>query len=468
MSCSLCQAGTYSSGYGLTMSMGCSLCQAGAYSSIVGTSSSMSCALCQAGAYSSMVGSSSSMTCTLCQAGTFQSNPGQSTCINCTAGTYGISAGASLCTTCTVGSYQSSTGQLALIPSTGPMAVTGSAATGYPLLTPSAGLYCTNFYSGSSGFTIASGTGSCVNDYQYACYPSVNAPCPFYDLYSPQFSWNAQNIPATSPCYCTAPFTPTSTSSTWTCTSGCVTTAACTNRANVLAFATPVTLPTTASGCPIAQCVSGALLSGTSCLLGQCNYCPAGTYTNTSAASACLVCTSGSYAPQNASACVLCTAGTYASMGGLSSCAACAPGFYTLGSFASTACQGCTAGKYANASGSSGCVACSAGTYASANGSSACLLCSAGQYSSNGLTQCQSCTACDPSLATTNHACGLGSVSNTVFCTCNAGYYGTGLPQGCSPCPLYTTSLNGSSSVLSCMCLPGYVCRYISSCFMHT
>ncbi len=94
----------------------------------------------------------------------------------------------------------------------------------------------------------------------------------------------------------------------------------------------------------------------------ECTNCIAGTYSNVSIASACLVCDAGSYSQdESASSCTQCSAGTYTFSEGTSLTD--------------------VAGTYVAFVGASSCLLCAAGTY-SDQASSSCRLCTAGKYSS--------------------------------------------------------------------------------------
>ena len=111
-SCTLCPAGSYSSGTGWTS---CTACSPGTYSASTGASS---CSLCSNGGYAPLSGASlcsvcasgsytsgsASSSCTSCSAGFFTSYIGSTTCYSCTAGKYS-SSGSCSCTSCSAGSY---------------------------------------------------------------------------------------------------------------------------------------------------------------------------------------------------------------------------------------------------------------------------------------------------------------------------------------------------------------------------
>ena len=72
----------------------CSVCEAGTYSSSDGAKS---CDACPAGTYTETSGATA---CSVCQAGTYAGTSGATACLACAAGTYGGSSGATDCLKC--------------------------------------------------------------------------------------------------------------------------------------------------------------------------------------------------------------------------------------------------------------------------------------------------------------------------------------------------------------------------------
>ena len=101
--------------------------------------------------------------------------------------------------------------------------------------------------------------------------------------------------------------------------------------------------------------------------------------------------------------------------------------------------------------------------------------CAAGKYGNQQTSNCSACKICDRNAAA-NNPCVAGSASDTVVCTCNAGYWGDG--SFCSPCKVCglqaTTSgtpCNGGYPYdsVACTCNGGYYgngvqCNLCSPC----
>jgi len=98
-SCSICPAGTYSSG----KASNCSLCPAGTYSA----AGQYYCTQCPPGTAISSGGSS----CTPCSPGYYATSAGSTSCSACAEGTYANGNGSTTCTPCSPGTFQNQTGQ---------------------------------------------------------------------------------------------------------------------------------------------------------------------------------------------------------------------------------------------------------------------------------------------------------------------------------------------------------------------
>ena len=101
---SLCALGTIS---GATA---CTLCSAGLYQSGTGMTSAGSCVSCGVGTFQPSAGASA---CVYCVAGTFSTGTGMTTCSQCSAGTYSTALGATAaaaCSNCGAGSFQTAAG----------------------------------------------------------------------------------------------------------------------------------------------------------------------------------------------------------------------------------------------------------------------------------------------------------------------------------------------------------------------
>jgi hypothetical protein len=123
-------------------------------------------------------------------------------------------------------------------------------------------------------------------------------------------------------------------------------------------------------------------------------------------------------------------------VGASSAPASCPNGTYNadVGDSSPAGCSQCPLGQSCSAAFSTAGVACAAGTYASAFGQSACTACAAGTY--------------------------LNSTGSASQCPlCQAGYY-CQTPVQITACPANTNASSGSTSLLQCICLPGYMCDY--------
>ena len=194
----------------------------------------------------------------------------------------------------------------------------------------------------------------------------------------------------------------------------------------------------------------------------SCQQCPAGYYTSSVGTSSCTQCPDGFTSDSGASQCTAISIVAQATTAQPTTSTTAQPTTTTpvqipcaAGTFSlfpdSSACQNCSAGTYSSFSGSSVCQNCSAGTYSSFSGSSACQNCSAGNYTAIRATGCLQCDSGYTSLQASDEC--------TLIPSCSIGSYGT--PPDCSPCPPNTnSSVNHTSNLLDCRCLPGFICSY--------
>ena len=242
----------------------------------------------------------------------------------------------------------------------------------------------------------------------------------------------------------------------------------------------------------LSGCTIGYLYSFSSCYMCKiveyqntsvktsltCIKCPIGTYSSSADASSCTSCMKGTFSSiTGGTVCQNCSAGGYSSMPGSSVCENCIAGTFStgIGAISSMICQNCTTGSYSLQRGSM-CQMCSAGSYASQARSLFCQNCTAGTYSTvigadNALV-CQNCTNGTYSAAGAfnciNCDTGFSSSDGAAYCTltqtlqspvCVVGTYG--MHPNCNPCPPNTnSSVNHTSTLLDCRCLPGFFCTY--------
>ena len=213
-------------------------------------------------------------------------------------------------------------------------------------------------------------------------------------------------------------------------------------------------------------CECGELAS----IVPDCTACSTGKYSNT-AATVCTDCPADKTSTAGASVCVNpgCAAGSYGSSG---NCQICPAGSYSTVQGAST-CIGCSAGTYSGASGASSstaCTNCLVGTYSGGLGMSACITCPAGSTSPSGSSSVAACvaTACNAGFTGPNGgpctACVAGKYKTTSGITacidCGAGTYSTStgatLAATCLACPLNSNSAIASSASTACTCNAGF------------
>ena len=220
---------------------------------------------------------------------------------------------------------------------------------------------------------------------------------------------------------------------------------------------------------------------------GSCTGCSSGTYAPTQASSACMACPAGTFSalPMNSSSCLLCAPGTYSNKSsstsngngvsgvggntGVSTCTLC-----TNGSFASTAglsmCQSCpaqtpvsngTSCASPSPSGVGGAI-CPAGFYQSS--STVCAICPAGAYCLGGAfpLPCPFGQAPSPPLATSVAQCnqsviGYGATSSQqatssiIMLRTTSSYAPVACPNGTT-----TAGLSGATSSAWCASRAGY------------
>jgi len=163
-----------------------------------------------------------------------------------------------------------------------------------------------------------------------------------------------------------------------------------------------------------------------------CPNCSAG-YRSSAGDQVCTACGLGNYSASVSASCTICPLGTMCNSTTTPAPVPCGVGYYQPSTGASFCIQ-CPVGQYCGSSTTVNPVNCSAGTYAPAMRASACTACALGKYS---LT--------------------IGSSQDCPLCTANS-YCAS--PTAIAICPLNTQSPAGSSSLLQCICMPGYQCTY--------
>ena len=195
----------------------------------------------------------------------------------------------------------------------------------------------------------------------------------------------------------------------------------------------------------------------------QCEPCPLGLFSGSSASSCSSMCPAGQYSSGGTAACARCSAGQYQPTASTATtCIACAAGTSSVdvGSLSSASCLSCTAGTYSAGSGASACLSCTAGQSSppSSLTSVACATCDVGKYSTAGL-DCTSCPAGQYQTSTGASICagacpaGMSSAPSSVSSadcfSCSAGFYAATSGSACSSCPsgMYQTATGATSCV---------------------
>jgi len=383
LACDNCAAGKFSVSIGATSESFCEACEGGK-TSAAGSALASDCTAECAPGWTGLAGS-----CTQCSAGKFKAGIGSGACVACPTGSHSLQSGQSSCD-CNPGFTGSDGGSCTQCAVGKSKAVRGSAdcdqceagkfsaSTGMSACTHCAA----GTYLGSLAATVCTDCGA--GKYNPATGKTASGDC--IDCSSNGNAYSAAASTAKTDCTCNKGY--------WGPSMG-----------------------TTDSSLTCTACVAGKYRADSGAtLIGDCENCGVGKYSDTTAATVCTDCGVGKYS-------------TTVGATGASTCNACGMGKYasTTGNAAESDCVSCGAGKYLASTGASSegsCVACSAGKSSTASGASsstACQGCVAGKYSATGASTCTSCPM--------NSNAPAGSVTSTA-CACNTGYAG---PSG-GPC----------------------------------
>ena len=230
----------------------------------------------------------------------------------------------------------------------------------------------------------------------------------------------------------------------------------------------------------LVSCTS-AIIDSSSCKIGSCAPCSAGSFQNYAVGPICHQCKSGSFSifsgssrcnlcsvgkfstvvgANSSAVCWWCGPGTYSDTQGSSSCISCPAGTFSSVDAASSLnlCLSCAAGKYSSVEGANSsavCVTCGLGTYSDEQGSSSCTTCPAGTFAvvkaASSSNVCVSCAAGEYSSVD-------GANSSAVCLSCEQGTYSAAVSSSsCTSCPAGTFSSadHASSSNVCLSCVAG-------------
>ena len=229
-------------------------------------------------------------------------------------------------------------------------------------------------------------------------------------------------------------------------------------------YSVSVVLSSAVTDCKCQQGYHGVITSVSD--LNACQACPVGTFKSQVGEGVCEACAVGTYAETEANDastdCLACPEHSTSSSGSdeASDCL-CVAGYEDSGTVGELICSICDSGFYSSSAGTV-CEACPTATYASSQGSTVCSDCPT--HSSHDLTGQTSIASCDCSdgfsgSAGVCTACSPGSfTSDTGTCAlCPANTYSENFAaSSCTPCPDFSTSLEGSYLRYNCTCNEGY------------
>eukprot|EP00960_Hanusia_phi_P051301 760714-Hanusia_phi.AAC.10 len=459
--CSSCSEGSYNSQIGSSF---CSLCPRGQYQMIPGQTSCLACpvttfSISMATVQSLTVGNGSSsssdclcppgfsglasgLLCAPCAAGKFKQELGNNACSDCPAGKFSNTSAMSSCVSCPQGKVSVGIGKTACL---------------------SCPANTTTLYSGS----LLSSDCLCGVGYEGLSILVNNISSLRCSACKQGFFKKAVGNQLCEACQ-PGSFASSSLSSSCTlCPQGLYQD----SNASSSCRSCPVLQTTVAAGAKgLRECKCQPGYEGTgsggcvACVAGNfsaragdaCSKCPAGSYSDAAAASACRLC---GFAASSS------VTGSYQELAGSTFCRRC-PSLDHRSAFAAASNASCICKEgYSNVG--AGCVPCALGTAkASMAQGPSCLLCPAGTFANTtGLTSCISC----PPQTSTRQA---GS-QTMGECGCVAGYWEGGGSQ-CSPCPrgffkdsvgpapcsrcpdFSSTSSTAATSIGFCTCTPGY------------
>ena len=157
--------------------------------------------------------------------------------------------------------------------------------------------------------------------------------------------------------------------------------------------------------------------------------------------------------------CIACDAGTFKDAIGSAACQLCLTGATSLPGSDEVADCKCAAG-FTGDGGEIQCTSCLAGTYKEGVGTGACQGCGDSMYLGVGCKQCPWLTWCASGTCAdqTECSCIAGYTGEYISCSkCAEGTYKNTTGSVCTPCPLHSTSVAGSTTKASCICDDGWI-----------
>lgn len=112
VNCQACSAGTYSTFTGAQQPTVCLNCQVGTFSTAIGAAAESSCHACPEGSFSTSIGANNAAVCALCATGKYASVTGRSVCTSCDAGSFASGTGTARCTQCPANTYAPEIGMI--------------------------------------------------------------------------------------------------------------------------------------------------------------------------------------------------------------------------------------------------------------------------------------------------------------------------------------------------------------------
>lgn len=478
--CTACLPGTFQTGSGVSSSVQCLLCDRGTYQSAHRAVSSASCLDCHQGTYQTGTGIVSSVQCTSCLAGTYQpvlrainasqclpcptgffcpTNSSNQT-VPCAMGTYQPLLGATSsmqCLTCPTGGYCPMNSTLVLAcppgtfqPTTRVTNLSGCLTTTIGHFSPPNASMQTICPAGSKCDTagLAAPVPCGRGFFQSLTGQSLCLLCPVGQYCQFETTWGPQGCPP----------------GTYSNLTGATAASNC-NDSVVGGYVTPNASFITI--CPVGHLCNTTRLTAPI-------PCGPGLFQNVTGQTVCRRCPIPGFCPTATTDQPLtCPAGHLCNVEGLAAPIPCGLGLFQPNT-GQTVCLACPVGQYCPLTNTSTPIDCNAGSFRAATGAQTqahCAACPLGQFCIAGTsvpTNCPAGTFRNTTGALNLAGCAACSVGKFAFMStgltsdclnCPANAYCSS-PLSLAHCPLRTNSTAGSSSLLHCICNPGFRCTY--------